>query len=187
MLCHFEGRLVDGTVFESTYKNDKPVELYPIHALDTWFLMLMDMVVGDVYELYVPSEMAIGGSEIDDSKIPANNVIIFTLELVEIHGKAKSALKCDPRNPTRYCNKMELQFIQEMKEKSQEHITKVKNEIAVVEGMEPEIEEWAHRRLNILEQLLNPASRPKISNVLDNTKQRKTKTEMKLMKEDKEL
>jgi hypothetical protein len=99
---------VDGTVFESTYQNDKPIELYPIHALDTWFLMLMDMVVGGVYELYVPSEMAIGGSEIDDSKIPANNVIIFTLELVEIRGKAKSALKCDPGTQTRYCNKMEL-------------------------------------------------------------------------------
>jgi hypothetical protein len=67
-----------------------------------------------LYELYIPSEMAIGGSGIDDDKVPANTAVIFTLELVEIKGKTKSALKCDPRNPTRYCNEMERDFIQEM-------------------------------------------------------------------------
>ena len=178
---------MDGTVFESTNENDTPIELYPIHALGTWFLMLMDMVVGDVYELYVPSEMAVGGSGIDDAKVPANKAVIFTLELVEIRGKTKSALKCDPRNATRNCNEMERVFIQEMKGKSQQHIAQFKNDIAVIEGMEPEIEEWAYRRLHILERLLNPTTKPKIYNALDNTEQLKRKTEMTFMKEHKEL
>jgi hypothetical protein len=75
-----------------------------------------------------------------------------------------------------------------MKEKSQEHITKVKNEIAVVEGMEPEI--WGNgltADLTFGTAPDVPRQGPKSRTVLDNKKQRETETEMKLMKEDKEL
>lgn len=184
--CHYEGRLIDGTVFDSTYESGTPFEFYPIRALDAWFPVLMDMAEGDVYELYLPPESAVGDGGHADAKVPADKVVIFKLELVEVVGKYRSALKCDPTDKIdmeRHCTTMERDFIDEIQGKSIEEIMELKQTLSVEQSMEPALKEWVYRRLHILELILNPATQPRHVNVLGKTK---TSDARKLAKEEME-
>ena len=185
--CHYEGRLIDGTVFDSTYESGSPFEFYPIRALDAWFPILMDMVVGDVYELYLPPESAVGDGGHADAKVPADKVVIFKLELVEVVGKYRSALKCDPTDSSdmeKHCSKMERDFIDELQGKSNEELLDLKETLSLEQSMEPAVKEWVYRRLHILELTLNPATKPRHVNVLGKTK---TSDERKLSREETRL
>ena len=80
---HYEGRLVDGTVFDSSAKHgDKPLEFKANQVIKGWTEALTLMPVGSKWELYIPYDLAYG--ERDSGKIKPFSALIFTVELVEI-------------------------------------------------------------------------------------------------------
>ena len=80
---NYEGRLVDGTVFDSSAKHgDKPLEFKANQVIKGWKEALTLMPVGSKWELYIPYDLAYG--ERDSGKIKPFSALIFTVELVEI-------------------------------------------------------------------------------------------------------
>ena len=80
---NYEGRLVDGTVFDSSAKHgDKPLEFKANQVIKGWTEALTLMPVGSKWELYIPYDLAYG--ELDSGKIKPFSALIFTVELVEI-------------------------------------------------------------------------------------------------------
>ena len=83
MKVNYEGRLVDGTVFDSSAKHgDKPLEFKANQVIKGWTEALTLMPVGSKWELYIPYDLAYG--ELDSGKINPFSALIFTVELVEI-------------------------------------------------------------------------------------------------------
>ena len=81
----YEGRLIDGTVFDSSYKNNngKPVEVVVNQMVPGWIEALTLMPEGSVWEIYLPQELGYGSREAGD-KIKPFSTMIFKLELVKV-------------------------------------------------------------------------------------------------------
>lgn len=80
---NYEGRLVDGTVFDSSAKQNKPAEFSLQGVVPCWTQGLQQMKVGGKAQLTCPSEMAYGerGSP---PKIPGGATLVFDIELVDL-------------------------------------------------------------------------------------------------------
>ena len=79
---NYEGRLLDGTVFDSSYKRKQPATFACNQVIKGWTEALTMMPVGSKWELYIPQELAYGDRE--SGKIPPFSMLIFTVELLEI-------------------------------------------------------------------------------------------------------
>ena len=79
---NYEGRLIDGTVFDSSYKRNQPATFACNQVIKGWTEALTKMPVGSKWELYIPQELAYGAREA--GKIPPFSMLIFTVELLEI-------------------------------------------------------------------------------------------------------
>lgn len=79
---HYEGHLIDGTEFDSSYKRNKPTTFPVGQVIKGWIEALTLMPVGSKWEIYVPQELAYGDRE--QGKIPPFSCLIFTVELLEI-------------------------------------------------------------------------------------------------------
>ena len=79
---NYEGRLIDGTVFDSSYKRNQPATFACNQVIKGWTEALTMMPVGSKWELYIPQELAYGDRE--SGKIPPFSMLIFTVELLEI-------------------------------------------------------------------------------------------------------
>lgn len=80
---HYEGSLIDGEVFDSSYENGEPVSFALNRVIPGWTEGLQLMPVGSTYELYIPSNLGYG--EMGNSRIPGNSVLIFKVELLSIN------------------------------------------------------------------------------------------------------
>lgn len=80
--CHYEGKLLDGTIFDSSYERDAPAEFALNRVIKGWMEGLQLMKVGAEYEFYIPSDLAYGPQ--GTRGIPGNSVLIFKVELLEI-------------------------------------------------------------------------------------------------------
>ena len=79
----YEGRLIDGTMFGSSEEDGAPTIMAPKDApLKAWTEVLQLMKEGETWQIYVPSERAFASK--DEGKIPPNNVIMFTMKMIEI-------------------------------------------------------------------------------------------------------
>ncbi len=79
----YEGRLVDGTVFDSSSKHgDEPAEFTPTQVIKGWTEALTMMPVGSKWQLYIPYELAYG--EREAGQIKPFSALIFDIELVNI-------------------------------------------------------------------------------------------------------
>ncbi|MBA1183913.1 peptidylprolyl isomerase [Stutzerimonas xanthomarina] len=87
---HYEGSLVDGTVFDSSIKRGSPIDLPVGGVIPGWVEGLQLMHVGEKYKLYIPSDLAYG-EQSPSPLIPANSVLIFELELLGIKGDESQA------------------------------------------------------------------------------------------------
>lgn len=85
-VCQYEGKLVDGTVFDSTYDRGQPGTFAPNQVIPAWKEALQLMREGDKWKLYVPSKLGYGQNGAGN-KIKAGAALIFELDVIEIkHG-----------------------------------------------------------------------------------------------------
>lgn len=79
----YEGRLTDGTVFDSTAKHGgNPITLSPTQVIKGWTEALTMMPVGSKWQLYIPQELGYGARP--SGPIPAYSTLVFDVELVGI-------------------------------------------------------------------------------------------------------
>ena len=79
---NYEGHLIDGTEFDSSYKRNEPTAFACNQVIKGWTEALTLMPVGSKWELYIPQELAYGDRE--SGKIPPYSTLIFTVELLSI-------------------------------------------------------------------------------------------------------
>jgi FKBP-type peptidyl-prolyl cis-trans isomerase FkpA len=83
---HYEGRLTDGTVFDSSYKRNQPTEFPLTGVVKCWTEGLQKMKVGEKAQLTCPSDVAYGDQGRPPT-IPGGATLIFDVELIEILAK----------------------------------------------------------------------------------------------------
>lgn len=79
---NYEGRLIDGKVFDSSYERKNPIELRANQVIKGWTDALVHMPAGSVWEIYVPQELAYG--ERNQGLIKPFSALIFKIELLEV-------------------------------------------------------------------------------------------------------
>ena len=80
---HYEGRLIDGTVFDASSKHGTaPATFQPNQVIKGWTEALTMMPVGSKWQLYIPQELGYG--ERQAGSIPPYSTLIFDVELVGI-------------------------------------------------------------------------------------------------------
>lgn len=80
---HYTGRLVDGTVFDSSVERGQPAE-FPVNGvIPGWIEALTMMPVGSKWQLYIPHNLAYGERGAG-SAIPPYSALVFDVELLEI-------------------------------------------------------------------------------------------------------
>ncbi len=81
---HYEGKLDDGTVFDSSYKRGQPFEfnLGAGEVIRGWDLGVAGMKVGGKRQLTIPPELAYGARAV--GSIPENSTLHFTVELLGV-------------------------------------------------------------------------------------------------------
>lgn len=83
VLLNYEGRLLDGTVFDSSIARDQPVEFQVNQVIPGWTEALQLMPQGSKYRLFIPAKLAYGEMGSGDA-IGPNSTLIFDIELLNI-------------------------------------------------------------------------------------------------------
>jgi FKBP-type peptidyl-prolyl cis-trans isomerase FklB len=81
--CNYEGKLLDGTVFDSSTKQGHPIEFNVNGVIPGWTEALQLMNTGSKYRLFVPSTLAYGDQQMGQD-IKPGSTLIFDVELLEI-------------------------------------------------------------------------------------------------------
>lgn len=81
--CNYEGRLIDGKVFDSSYERGLPAKFGLDQVIPGWTEGLQLMKAGSKYEFYIPANLAYGEVGVPGA-IPGNSALIFTVELLEV-------------------------------------------------------------------------------------------------------
>ena len=81
----YEGKTIDGKVFDSSYKRGEPVSLRANQVIKGWTEALVHMPVGSVWEVSIPQNLAYG--EREQGQIKPFSVLIFKIELVSLGEK----------------------------------------------------------------------------------------------------
>ena len=79
---HYEGRLVNGEVFDSSYESGSPASFVLNQVIPGWTEALQLMRPGDVWEIYMPPELGYGAEP--KPGLPANSTLIFKVELLDV-------------------------------------------------------------------------------------------------------
>ena len=82
---HYEGRLVNDTIFDSSYKRGEPTTFRCNQVIKGWTEALCHMPAGSVWEVYIPQELAYGEREQGDIK--PFSALKFKIELIEVNPK----------------------------------------------------------------------------------------------------
>lgn len=80
----YEGRLLDGTIFDTTYGDNQPAEFVLGQVIPGWIEGMQLMTVGSTFEFYIPSDLAYGENPRPGGPIQPNDALIFKVELLEI-------------------------------------------------------------------------------------------------------
>ena len=78
----YEGKTIDGNVFDSSYKNGKPIQLRANQVIPGWSEALTHMPVGSVWEVVIPQDQAY--AEREQGQIKPFSALIFKIELLGI-------------------------------------------------------------------------------------------------------
>jgi FKBP-type peptidyl-prolyl cis-trans isomerase FklB len=82
---HYEGRLINDTIFDSSYKRGEPTTFRANQVIKGWTEALTHMPAGSVWEVYIPQELAYG--ERAQRNIDPFSALIFKIELIEVNPK----------------------------------------------------------------------------------------------------
>ena len=81
--CHYEGTLIDGTLFDSSIQRGEPAVFGVNQVIPGWVEALQLMPEGSKWKLYIPSELAYGARGAGEM-IPPHSTLIFEVELLEV-------------------------------------------------------------------------------------------------------
>ena len=82
---HYEGKTVEGKVFDSSYERGEPINLRCNQTIKGWTDAMVHMPAGSVWEVYIPQDLAYGEREQGDIK--PFSALIFKIELIEVNPK----------------------------------------------------------------------------------------------------
>ncbi|HEU0197160.1 MAG TPA: FKBP-type peptidyl-prolyl cis-trans isomerase, partial [Nevskiaceae bacterium] len=86
---NYKGSLIDGTVFDSSYKRGKPLTFAVKDVIPGWVEGLQLMKPGSKYTFYIPAKLAYGERGAGD-KIGPNQALVFDVELLKVTPPAKT-------------------------------------------------------------------------------------------------
>ena len=86
VVVHYEGKLIDGTVFDSSIDRGEPATFGVTQVIPGWVEALQLMKAGSKWRLFIPSELAYGPQGAG-GVIGPNQTLIFDVELIEVVGK----------------------------------------------------------------------------------------------------
>lgn len=81
--CHYKGSTINGRVFDETFSKKVPAAFRVNELISGFQIALVNMHVGDHWEVYIPSEMGYGSRGAGD--IPKNATLIFEIKLVDVY------------------------------------------------------------------------------------------------------
>ncbi len=84
--CHYEGTLIDGTLFDSSIKRGQPATFGVNQVIPGWVEALQLMPEGAKWKLYIPSELAYGAQGAGEM-IPPHSTLVFEVELLKVLNK----------------------------------------------------------------------------------------------------
>jgi FKBP-type peptidyl-prolyl cis-trans isomerase len=79
---HYEGTLIDGEIFDSSYEKGEPITFRLNRVIPGWTEGVQLMTVGSTYRFFLPSNLGYGPR--GNSRVPGNSVLIFKVELLGI-------------------------------------------------------------------------------------------------------
>jgi len=81
--CHYEGKLLNGKIFDSSVQRNQPATFPLNRVIAGWTEGLQLMAEGSKYRFFIPPDLAYGNRQIG-SDIPPNSTLIFDVELLRI-------------------------------------------------------------------------------------------------------
>jgi FKBP-type peptidyl-prolyl cis-trans isomerase FklB len=87
VLCNYRGTLLDGTEFDSSYREGQPISFPVGGVIRGWTEVLQKMPVGSKWRVYIPSNLAYGEKGAGPD-IGPNAVLVFEIELLSIQPKS---------------------------------------------------------------------------------------------------
>lgn len=85
VICHYKGELLDGTVFDSSYKRKRPETFYINELIGGWQEAISMMPVGSIWEVCLPPNLAYGKEELVSGR-GGQCTLLFQIELIAIIG-----------------------------------------------------------------------------------------------------
>ncbi len=82
---HYEGKTIDGKVFDSSYERGEPIKLRCNQTIKGWSDAMTHMPEGSVWEIYIPQELGYG--EREQGGITPFSPLIFKVELIKVNPK----------------------------------------------------------------------------------------------------
>lgn len=92
---HYTGTLIDGTKFDSSVDRGEPVEFGVTQVIKGWTEALQLMKKGAKWQLCIPPALGYGAR--DQQKIPANSVLLFDVELIDISQGDPNTVQLDSK------------------------------------------------------------------------------------------
>lgn len=83
---HYEGQLINGEIFDSSYARGQPATFPLAGVIQGWQIGVPMMRQGEIWQFAIPSDLAYG--ERDSGPIPAGSTLLFKVELLEVETPA---------------------------------------------------------------------------------------------------
>jgi FKBP-type peptidyl-prolyl cis-trans isomerase FklB len=93
VVCNYQGTLISGKEFDSSYKRGQPATFPVSGVIKGWTEALQLMPVGSKWQLVIPSDLAYGDRGEARADIGPGNTLIFEVELLSIEDKSKDKEK----------------------------------------------------------------------------------------------